>query len=143
MKTNRKTKHEECAFHYYGSTAYDWITGPSREYVAKRLAACAGSMLTTAVKRGSGIEAVICKVLLPQEATYTIRNYVPFEITERKAEGEKLERTGRKVPLREYERVLLVGKQGQTRPNPNVPPNPTDEELAEEDAMTIPAGCWY
>lgn len=127
-------------FHYYGSTAYDWVVGLSREYVVKRLASYYTSMYAAAKKRGSGIECVVCKVLLPQSAYYTIRNFVPNAIIT--GEGENKVTTDKRVPLREYERLLLLDAKGKAIPNADMPPNPTDEELAADDDKPVVNNPW-
>lgn len=135
MKTNRKTKEQPLPFHFYASTYLHWGTGPTREHVLAELAKRHEDTLTAAaVKKHGGIEVAIMRVELPQEATYTIRDYVPNEITKRNEQGE-LTGTGKRVPLRQYERLLLVDRKGTAIANPDAPRNPTDEELAAEDNL--------
>jgi hypothetical protein len=130
MATKKVGKAEP--FHFYGSTAYDWVTGPSREFVLKKLA----SYLTGMLKKGtSGVECVVCRVELPQAAHYTIRNYVPNAIT---IDGKPTEK---RVPLRQYERLVIMDSKGTAIQNPGLT-NPTDEELAADDDKPVVRRAW-
>lgn len=102
-------------YHYFGSTAYDWMCGDTQSEVLKRLSYW-GDGIKAAKKNGRpGMEAVIVRVELPQSATYTIRNYVPHKITKPNADGE-LVATDELVPLGPVERLYLTSTRGDTVP---------------------------
>ena len=104
MKT--KVSKTAPAFHYYGSTAFTWIVGASKQYVAYHLAREAGGLFTANKKKNGGLEAILMKVELPQAAHYTISDYSPRKIV---IDGNT---TKDDVPISEFERVLITDLKG-------------------------------
>lgn len=66
-------------YHYFGSTAFDWATGDTREEVIRRLAGAAGA--STIKRMRAGMYAWTCRVELPGTAAYAIRNYAPKDVS--------------------------------------------------------------
>lgn len=70
----------EKPFHYFGSTAYNWATGATRQEVIEKLARQAG---TEAIKRndkhseGQGLYCWTCRVGVPQSTDYEISYFQP------------------------------------------------------------------
>lgn len=64
--------------HYFGSTAFDWAVGATREAVIAKLARAAGSdAIKRNVKASGGLYVWTCVVHLPQSAHYDIESYAP------------------------------------------------------------------
>ena len=67
--------------HFFGSTAFNWAVGSTREEVLGKLARAAGSDIIKAnVKRNGGLYAWTCMVPLPESADYAIHNYAPVNV---------------------------------------------------------------
>lgn len=98
--------------HWYGSTAFDWVVGDSKEAIIKRLARAAGARtIKHNVEKNGGLFAQVCKVGLPQAAHYTISEYLPRKIT--KEDGVHDKRAGEPVPLTEVENIRITTASGK------------------------------
>lgn len=68
-------------FHYYGSTAFTWAVGQTREEVLRALAKDAGKdLIQNNVRKNGGLYVWTCRVDLPQDSVYSIRNFHPVEV---------------------------------------------------------------
>lgn len=103
----------EQGFHYYGSTCYGWVVGQTKEYVLRGLANDVGSTIIKRAKErnGHGIEAIVCKVPLPQAAHYRISDYLPSTIT--KEDGINETRKGERIELEEIEHLYICNLKGK------------------------------
>lgn len=64
--------------HYFGSTAYNWATGATRNEVLAKLAKAAGAAaIRRNVEANGGLYVWMCKVPLPIDAPYEIEFYAP------------------------------------------------------------------
>lgn len=64
--------------HYYGSTAFNWAVGQTRDEVLTKLAKQAGTdTIKRNVKHNGGLYAWVCLVHAPQSAAYEIEYYQP------------------------------------------------------------------
>lgn len=64
--------------HYFGSTAFNWVTGATREEVIAKLAKMAGAdTIKRAVKNCGGVYCWTCFVGVPQGTAYAISYYKP------------------------------------------------------------------
>ena len=83
---NKQTNTPEPATHIFGSTAFNWAVGATREEVLKRLAAAAGAGIIKANKaKYGGLYAWTCVVDAPQSAHYDIKAYRPVGVPTRDA----------------------------------------------------------
>lgn len=65
-------------FHYFGSTAFNWATGETRQEVITKLAKQAGTeILKRNVKASGGLYCWTCRVEAPQGTDYEIRYFCP------------------------------------------------------------------
>lgn len=85
--------------HYYGSTAFGWRVGDTREQVVKDLARDAGNSIIRRCLKNGGLYAWTCRVELPKSAEYQIDGYRPVG-----------------VPSGEREEHYIVSVTGKTRP---------------------------
>jgi len=103
-------------FHWYGATGYGWAVADTREKVLKALANDCGSRIVKQhVQHSGGVSAVVCRVPLPQEAHYTISDYLPHTIT--KEDGVNEARKGERIEVTDTENIRIVNMQGKTIPN--------------------------
>lgn len=66
------------AFHYFGSTAYNWATGATRAEVLAKLGRRTGAdLLKQHAKAHGGLYVWTCRVPLPADASYDIQNFAP------------------------------------------------------------------
>lgn len=70
-------------YHFFGSTAFNWATGETRQQVINKLARMAGrSIIEANVKASSGLYCWTCRVEQPLSgASYDIANYAPQNVT--------------------------------------------------------------
>lgn len=75
--------------HYFGSTAFNWATGETREEVLQKLARMAGAdIIKRNVKaNGGGLYAWTVQVNAPQSAHYEINNYAPSGVPTEQAQA--------------------------------------------------------
>lgn len=65
-------------FHFFGSTAFNWAIGSTRQEVLTKLASMAGAdIVKRNVKNAGGLYAWTCKVEAPRSTTYEISFYQP------------------------------------------------------------------
>ena len=103
--------------HYYATSGYGWGVGPTREAAIKKALAWVSK---PAMKRGGvdgpGVAFSIARIELPEQAHYTIMNYLPHTI--QKEDGKNEARKGERVPMTEREEVRVTDFKGTTIPNP-------------------------
>jgi hypothetical protein len=94
--------------HYYGSSVYNWATGPTRAAVLEALARSAGDRIIKAAAKSEdrGLFAETHRVELPESATYTITSFRPGFITRN---GEP---TKEPVPRGAYQEHRIVNMKG-------------------------------
>lgn len=92
---------EKPAYHYFGSTAWNWATGASRAEVLTKLAREAGAdLIRRNVKASGGLYAWTVRVNLPADAEYGIENYAPRGVPTECAEAFRIQNTkGHALPL--------------------------------------------
>jgi len=85
------------SFHYFGSTAFNWVTGTTRQDVLEKLAKLAGAaQIKRSVKSSGGLYAWTCRVEADESAEYSISNYRPTGVpTSSGAEYNILDAKGR------------------------------------------------
>ena len=69
---------EERAYHYFGTTPFDWATGNSVEEVIVKLAKRGTVLQRTQYKKG--LYCWTCKVLAPESTHYGVSNYMPVGV---------------------------------------------------------------
>jgi hypothetical protein len=69
---------EEKPFHYFGSTAYHWVVGETRQEVLNELSRMAGAdLIKRHVKEHGGLYCWTCRVDAPRSAKYDIAWFQP------------------------------------------------------------------
>lgn len=67
--------------HYFGSTAFNWAVGATRQEVIDKLAKWAGNntgaLAAPAVKKSGGLYCWTCKVNAPIDTQYAIEYFAP------------------------------------------------------------------
>lgn len=73
---------EQPTHHFYGSTAYNWTTAGTRAEVLVKLAKLAGAeVIKQSMTNGNGgLLTYTCRVLVPADAEYGIKNYMPVDV---------------------------------------------------------------
>lgn len=80
--------------HYYATCAFGWAVAPTRAQAIKDMSSYVGSdLIKRQVNSQKGLYCWSCRVMLPQEATYTVNEYMPYFITK---DGKP---TDKRVPI--------------------------------------------
>jgi len=71
----------EKAYHYFGSTCFNWCRADSVEAVLKNLASWAGAdTVKRQIKNNGGLYAWVCRVEVPQSSSYGTNFFRPVDV---------------------------------------------------------------